>query len=134
MQAGQATRWLPAGGAALTPSVVGLSDLPEGTKIVLGEAVVSSGSDRLGDHFFAADALGREPIEVDAPHLVPPVIQGDHVRVSGTLRHTPGGAVLDAAAVRLGGMEIASNASGSMAAQMQTGPSSSHANPGPDHH
>jgi len=107
VQAGQVAHWTPDGGAMLRPSVVGLSGLPEGQKIVLGEAVVSSGSDRLGDHFFAADALGQEPIEVDAPHLVPPVIQGDKVRVSGTLRHTPGGVVLDAAAVRLIGMEQA---------------------------
>ena len=107
IRAGQVTHWTPDGGAALTPSVVGLSTLPEGRTVVLGDAVVSSGSDRLGDHFFAADALGKEPIEVDASHLVPPLIQGDHVRISGTLRHTPGGVVLDAGAVRLIGMEQA---------------------------
>jgi len=105
VQAGQVTRWTPDLDKSFTPSVIGLSDLPEGQKIVLGEVVVSSGSDRLGGHFFAADKLGQEPIEVNAPGLLPPVIQGDKVVVAGTLRHTPGGVVLDASAVRLVGME-----------------------------
>ena len=112
VRAGQVAHWTPDGDETPTPSVEGLSALPEGKKIVLKEAVVSSGSDRLSDHFFAADALGQEPIEVDAPGLLPPVIQGDHVRISGTLRHTPGGVVLDATAVRLIGMEQASGGSG----------------------
>ncbi len=135
VQAGQATRWLPDGGATLTPSVVGLSDLPEGRQIVLKEVVVSNGSDRLGDHFFAADALGQTPIEIDAPHLVPPAIQGDHVRVSGTLHHTPGGVVVEASAVRLVGMETASSAQDSAAAaQSQAGPSAENADRRPDQH
>ena len=104
VHAGQVTRWVPEGDAPWTHSVVGLSNLPEG-QIVLGSVVVSSGSDRLGDHFFAADALGQIPVEVDAPHLIPPVIQGDKVVISGTLRRTPSGVVVDADAVRLVGAE-----------------------------
>ncbi len=105
VQVGQVTRWTPDLNDASLHSVIGLSDQPEGKKIVMEEVVVSSGSDRLGDHFFAADALGQQPIEVDAPGLIPPAIQGDKVAISGTLRHTPGGVVIDASAVRLVGME-----------------------------
>jgi uncharacterized lipoprotein YddW (UPF0748 family) len=104
VQAGQVTNRVPDIDKTLTPSVVGLSALPEGKKVIL-KVVVSSGSDRLGDHFFAADALGQQPIEIDAPRLVPPVIQGDKVVAAGTLHHTPGGIVLQADAVRLVGME-----------------------------
>jgi len=134
VQAGQVTNWIPDLNKTFTSSVVGLSDLPEGQKIVLGEIVVSSGSDRLGDHFFAADALGQMPIEIDAPRLVPPAIQGDKVVVAGTLHHTPGGVVLDASAVRLVGMEVASHALDSTApvAQPEAGPSSENADHGPN--
>ena len=106
VQAGQATTWTPDTQEQFRRTVVGLGDAPEGEKIVLGSVVVSSGSDRLGDHFFAADALGESPIEIDAPHLVPPTIMGDKVAVSGILHHTPGGVVVEASAVRLVGMEI----------------------------
>ena len=85
--------------------VDGIGSQPEGTKITLGEVVVTSGSDRLGDHFFVADEVGEPPIQINAPHLVPPTIRGDLVIVAGKLHHTPGGAVLDASAVRLVGME-----------------------------
>jgi len=134
VQAGQVTNWIPDLNKTFTSSVVGLSDLPEGQKVVLGEIVVSSGSDRLGDHFFAADALGQMPIEIDAPRLVPPAIQGDKVVVAGTLHHTPGGVVLDASAVRLVGMEVASHALDSTApvAQPEAGPSSENADRGPN--
>ena len=90
---------------AVTPRVDGISALPEGAKVTLGKVVVTSGSDRLGDHFFVGDEIGDIPIQVDAPHLVPPAIRGDRVAISGRLHHTPGGAVLDASAVRLVGME-----------------------------
>ena len=105
VQTGQVTSWTPDLDKQFRKTVVGLGEEPEGTPIVLGDAVVSSGSDRLGDHFFAADTLGQSPIEIDAPHLVPPVIQGDKVVVSGRLHHTPGGVVVDAEAVRLVGAE-----------------------------
>ncbi len=106
VQAGQVTSWTPDLDGQFRKTVDGLGDEPEGTKIVLGSVVVSSGSDRLGDHFFAADALGQSPIEVDAPHLVPPVIMGDKVAVAGILHHTPGGVVVEASAVRLVGIEL----------------------------
>ena len=106
VQAGQVTSWTPDLDKQFRPSVIGLGDEPEGEKIVLGNVVVSSGSDRLGDHFFAADALGQSPIEIDALHLVPPTIMGDKVAVSGTLHHTPGGVVVEASAVRLVGLEL----------------------------
>ena len=105
IRAGRTVNWVPEGKTPWTHSVIGLGDLPEGQQVTLGPVVVSSGSDRLGDHFFAADALGKTPIEVDAPHLAAPTIQGDRVVVSGTLRRTPGGVVVDASAVRLVGME-----------------------------
>ncbi len=106
VQAGQVTSWAPDVDKQFQTSVVGLGDAPEGEKIVLGSVVVSSGSDRLGDHFFAADALGQSPIEIDAPRLVPPVIMGDKVAVVGTLHHTSGGVVIKAGAVRLVGVEM----------------------------
>jgi uncharacterized lipoprotein YddW (UPF0748 family) len=89
---------------AMPQLVYGVSALPEGAKITLDKVVVTSGSDRLGDHFFAADRFGKTPIEIDAPRLVPPTIQGDQLAIAGTLHHTPHGMVLDASAVRLTGM------------------------------
>ena len=74
--------------------------------ITLTNVLVTSGSDRLGDHFFVADGFGQTPIQVNAPKLVPPTIAGDKVVISGTLQQTPGGAVLEASAVRLVGMEL----------------------------
>lgn len=103
VRAGQATTLTPDLGKQFRASVSGLSDEAEGAKIMLGSVVVSSGSDRLGDHFYAADALGQMPIEIDASKLVPPVIMGDKVAVAGTLHHTPGGVVIEANAVRLVG-------------------------------
>ncbi len=105
VQAGQVTSWTPDLDKQFRNTVIGLGNEPEGKKIVLGSVVVSSGSDRLGDHFFAADALGQTPIEIDAPRLVPPVIMGDKVAVAGTLHHTPGGVVVEASTVRLVGVE-----------------------------
>ena len=109
VQAGQVTSWTPDLGKQFRTSVAGLGNEPEGEKIMLGSAVVSSGSDRLGDHFFAADALGQTPVEIDAPHLIPPTILGDKVAVSGILHHTPGGVVVEASAVRLVGIEMEKN-------------------------
>jgi hypothetical protein len=86
--------------------VVGIGAEPEGKKILLDVIVVTSGSDKLGDHFFVADGLGQTPIQVDALHLVPPTAMGDRVVVAGTLHHTPAGVVLQASAVRVVGMEI----------------------------
>ena len=89
-------------------TITGISSAVERTHdpiITVMDALVTSGSDRLGDHFFVADGFGKSPIQINAPRLVPPVIAGDKVVVAGTLRQTPGGAVLDASAVRLVGME-----------------------------
>ena len=86
--------------------IAGISRLVEMRRdpvITLTNALVTSGSDRLGDHFFVADGFGQSPIEIDAPHLVPPVIAGDKVAIAGTLHHTPGGVVIEASAVRLVG-------------------------------
>ena len=96
---------LPAG-LPLTPEVAGVGDQPEGAKVLLDAPLVTSGSDRLGDHFFVADGLGQTPLRVDAPRLVPPTIMGDRVLVAGTLHHTPDGVVLEADAVRVVGTEI----------------------------
>ncbi|MGI4788107.1 MAG: family 10 glycosylhydrolase [Janthinobacterium lividum] len=100
--------WLTVVGKSAAASVTripGIGARLEGAAITLGEVVVSSGSDRLSDHFFVTDELGQQPIQVDAPHLVPPTIRGDKVFVTGRLHHTPGGIVLEAKAVRLVGME-----------------------------
>ena len=94
------------GGAVSLARVTGIGEQPEGTKVVLGEVLVTSGSDKLGDHFFVADDFGQDAVRVDAPHLVPPAIMGDKVVIAGTLHHTPGGTVLSADAVRMTGMEI----------------------------
>ncbi len=94
------------GGAISLLRVTGISAQPEGARVVLGQVLVASGSDKLGDHFFVADGFGQAPIRVDAPGLVPPTIMGDQVVVAGTLHHTPGGVVLTASAVRLVGMQL----------------------------
>jgi len=91
------------GTTLVVKQIPGLGIHAENEAVVLKAVVVSSGSDRLGDHFYAADALGQTPIEIDAPHLVPPVIMGDKVAIVGTLHHTPGGVVIEADAVRLVG-------------------------------
>ena len=105
---GQAVRLtaLPTEGESSAEQVTGLGERPDGARVVLGGALVTSGSDKLGDHFFVADGIGQAAIRVEAPHLVPPTVMGDRVVVSGTLHHTPGGTVLAADAVRVVGMEI----------------------------
>jgi hypothetical protein len=94
--------------APLVTEVAGLGDRPEGDRVTLFRALVTSGSDKLGDYFFVADNVGGAPLRVDAPHLVPPVIMGDKVVVAGTLHHTPGGTTLAADAVRVVGAEMVS--------------------------
>ncbi len=92
----------------MSSQVSGISDFVKTTgdsTLTLTGVLVTSGSDRLGDHFFVADGFGQTPIQVNAPKLIPPTLAGDKVVVAGTLRETPGGAVLDASAVRLVGME-----------------------------
>ena len=73
---------------------------------MLRDVLVTSGSDRLGDHFFVADGLGQTPVRVDIARLVPPTVMGDRVVVAGTLRHTAGGVVMQADAVRVVGAEV----------------------------
>ena len=80
--------------------VTGISVLPEGDSAMVQEAIVTNGSDRLGDDFYIADGFGKPPLRVHAPGLVPPTVAGDIVAVSGTLRHTSAGAVINASAVR----------------------------------
>ena len=92
--------------APLVTEVAGLGDRPEGDRITLFKALVTSGSDKLGDYFFVADNVGGAPLRVDASHLVPPVIMGDKVVVAGALHHTPGGTTLTADAVRVVGAEM----------------------------
>lgn len=92
-------------GARAVTQVPGIGALPEGAAVTLSRVVVTSGSDRLGDHFFAANGLGQIPMEIRAPGLVPPTVRGDKVVVAGTLHHTSSGVVLEAGAVRLVGME-----------------------------
>ena len=80
--------------------VTGLGRMPEGRSVVVTHAVVLNGSDRLGDDFYIADDFGKPSVRVHMPGLVPPTVAGDIVAVSGTLRHTSGGAVITATAVR----------------------------------
>ena len=91
---------------SVASQVAGIGEQADGAQVLLNGIVVTSGSDRLGDHFFVADGLGQTPVRVDAPRLVPPTIMGDRVVVSGTLHHTPAGAALQASAVRVVGMEV----------------------------
>ena len=89
--------------------IAGISDLSSHSSdaaITLQNVLVTSGSDKLSDHFFVADGIGKPAIRVDTPPLVPPTVMGDRVVVSGTLHHTPGGTTLTADAMRVVGMEI----------------------------
>ncbi len=98
-------------GRHLNSTITGISQLADtahASAMTLTNVLVTSGSDRLGDHFFVADGFGQSTLQINAPHLVPPVIAGDKVAVSGTLRRTPGGMVLDADAVRLVGIKLTS--------------------------
>jgi uncharacterized lipoprotein YddW (UPF0748 family) len=94
------------GTAAPQAQVAGLGEAADGAHVLLGPALVTSGSDRLGDHFFVADAIGQTPVRVDSGRLALPAITGDRVLVSGTLHHTAAGVVMQADAVRVVGMEI----------------------------
>jgi len=94
------------GRSPVVSRIAGIGAQPEGKEVLLDVIVVTSGSDRLGDHFFVADGLGQTPMQVDAPHLVPPTVMGDRVVVAGTLHHSPAGVVMQASAVRVVGMEI----------------------------
>ncbi len=87
-------------------AVDGIGRLPEGTREMLHSVLVCSGSGRLGSDFYVRGPGDHWPLRVHAPGLSPPTVAGDIVAVSGTLRHTPGGAVLDAAAVRLTGERL----------------------------
>ena len=91
------------GGTVRKLPVAGLGRTPEGRSLVVTHAVVLNGSDRLGDDFYIADDFGKPFVRVHSPGLVPPTVAGDIVAVSGTLRHTTGGAVIIATVVyRLG--------------------------------
>jgi len=94
------------GNAALVSRVTGIGERTDGSSVVLGEVLVTSGSDSADGHFFVADGFGQPVLRVDAPGLVPPAVAGDRVILSGALHHTPQGEVLTAAAVRLVGMEL----------------------------
>jgi len=94
------------GTAAVALQIAGLGRRREGAQVMLEQALVTSGSDRLGDHFYIADRVKGVPVRVDAPHLVPPVIMGDQVAVVGTIHHTSAGVRLQASAVRVVGMKI----------------------------
>ena len=96
----------PGPASALAPQVTGIGILPEGTRVVLEKALVTSGSAPLGGYFFVADGFGQPAVRVDAPGLVPPAVMGDQVAVAGTIHHTGGGVTLTADAVRLVGMEM----------------------------
>ena len=96
---------LEAEGAPVASQVAGIGAGPEGHQ-VLRDVLVTSGSDRLGDHFFVADGLGQTPVRVDIARLVPPTVMGDRVVVAGTLRHAAGGVVMQADAVRVVGAEV----------------------------
>ncbi len=94
-------------GSAVSVSwVTGIGQQADGESVVLGEVLVTSGSEPQDGHFFVADGFGQNAIRVDAPGLVPPAVMGDRVIVSGTLHHTPGGVTLAAKAVRMVGIEI----------------------------
>ena len=93
------------GEAASVSRVTGIGARADGDSVVLGGALVTSGSDPADGHFYVADGFGQPVLRVQAPGLVPPVVMGDRVVVSGTLHHTPSGEVLRATAVRLAGME-----------------------------
>ncbi|MDQ2800511.1 MAG: family 10 glycosylhydrolase [Armatimonadota bacterium] len=86
--------------------VFGLGSRPTGTKVVLTDVLVTSGSDRLGDYFCIADGFGYPALRVAAPGLVPPTVMGDKVAISGTIEQTPAGAVLKAKAVRFLGARL----------------------------
>lgn len=94
------------GGPYQEKSVTGLGQTPEGRQVVVTQAVVTNGSDRLGDDFYVADGLGKPVLRVHAPGLVPPTVAGDIVAVSGTIHHTREGTVLEATAVRLLGARL----------------------------
>ena len=98
--AGQVTR-LNLLGPGSPAAVKGAGRLPDGAHALFTHALVTNGSDRLGDDFYIADDFGRPAVRVHAPGLVPPTVAGDIVAVSGVLHHTPGGAMLEAAGVRL---------------------------------
>jgi len=100
----QVTVMLPGKNASVA-RVTGIGSRAEGTAVVLGAVLVTSGSDPVHGSFYAADGYGQPVIRTEAPNLVPPAVAGDRVMISGTLRHTPGGVVLKADAVRLVGME-----------------------------
>ncbi len=90
----------------LADAVDGIGRLPEVARVLLQSVPVCNGSDRLGDDFYVQGPDDRSPLRVHAPGLSPPTVAGDIVAVSGTLHHTAGGAVLDAAAVRLTGVHL----------------------------
>ena len=96
---------LQPGKSASVARVTGIGTRAGGETVVLGAVLVTSGTDPADGHFYAADGFGQPVIRVEAPNLVPPAVAGDRVVISGTLRHTPGGIVLKADAVRLVGME-----------------------------
>ena len=99
VKAGDATR-ITVGGGFTTNEVTGISKRAGGAPVTLGTVLVTNGSERLGDDFYVADDFGRPALRVHAPGLVPPMVAGDIVAISGTLHHTKSGAVILASTVR----------------------------------
>ena len=96
---------LSPGKNASVARVTGIGARADGDTVVLGAVLVTSGSYPISGSFYAADGYGQPVIRIEAPGLVPPAVAGDRVVISGRLRHTPEGIVLQANAVRLVGME-----------------------------
>lgn len=81
-------------------AVAGSGSLVDGTKVTYIDAIVTSGSDRLGNHFFIAQNFGKPALQVNAPGLIPPTVAGDRVAIAGVLHYVASMPVVDAVAVR----------------------------------
>ncbi len=85
-------------------SVAGISQEPEGTRVLLEARTITVGMDVLGDRFYVVDRVGRAPLLVHAPpSLTLPLMRDDVVTLTGIIRRENGRPIVAADAVQVVG-------------------------------
>ncbi|MCW3059536.1 MAG: hypothetical protein JWQ02_1357 [Capsulimonas sp.] len=80
--------------------VAGIGKVADGESVTLVNAVVTNGSNRMGDFFYVTDPGGKALVRVDSLGLVPPTVRGDLLAITGTVSHEAGVPIVKASAVR----------------------------------
>ena len=85
-------------------SAAGISQEPDGTRVLLEARTITVGMDVLGDRFYVVDRVGRPSLLVHAPKsLVLPLVRDDLVTFTGIVRREDGRPTVVADAVQVVG-------------------------------